>query len=221
MIKLYHYIHCPFCLRVRMALGLLEKEWESHPLPYNDEQTPKELTGVKLLPIFQFEDGTALNESLEIIRKIDVENKLSGNLLDKEELKLEIDKLLDDIGRPVHNLCMPYWVWTKEFDEESREYFLSKKEKKRGPFHLLVQRQDEFLNELPPLFERIRSKLSPFYRSDSPTILDIMIASHLWGLYVLPEFQFPSDIHDYLQKVKTLCHFNYHEDLWKSASRTF
>lgn len=217
MIKLYHYIHCPFCVRVRLAFGFLGMEWESVPTPYNDEKTPIDLTGVKMLPIVQFDDGTAMNESLDIIKKIDEKDQLQNAKLENVELKKEVEDLLDEFAGPVHNLCMPYWVWTKEFDQESREYFQTKKEKKRGSFHLLVQKRKEFLVKLPPLFTKLRNELVPFYKSDQMTVLDIMIASHLWGLYVHPDFQFPPQIHEYLQRVKSACKFDYHEDFWKEA----
>ena len=51
------------------------------------------------------------------------------------------------------------------------------------------------------------------------TIWDLMLASHLWGMYIYPEFQFPNKIHDYLMKVKSLTRFNYHEDYWQDDSQ--
>jgi len=200
-----------------MAFGYLGMSWKSKPLGYHDEKTPVELSGVKMLPIVKFEDGTAMNESLDIIKKIDEKDLLQNMKLENEELKNEVEDLLDEFAGPVHNLCMPYWVWTKEFNDESRTYFQSKKEKKRGPFHLLVQKRKEFLLLLPPLFTKLRNELVPFYKSDKLTILDIMIASHLWGLYVHPDFQFPPQIHEYLQRVKSETKFDYHEDFWKEA----
>ncbi len=200
-----------------MAFGFLGTQWESQPTHYHDEKTPIDLTGVKMLPIVQFDDGTAMNESLDIIKKIDSKDLLKNTQLENVELKKEVEDLLDEFAGPVHNLCMPYWVWTKEFNEESRKYFQEKKEKKRGPFHLLVQNRKEYLVQLPPLFDKLKTNLVPFYKSSELTILDIMIASHLWGLYVHPDFQFPSQVHEYLQRVKSECKFDYHEDLWKQA----
>ena len=39
-LKLYHYVHCPFCVRVRMILGFLQLPYQSIVLPYDDEVTP-------------------------------------------------------------------------------------------------------------------------------------------------------------------------------------
>ena len=81
MITLYHYVHCPFCVRVRMAFGHLKVPYKSVVVPYDDEKTPLDLCQKKMLPIIKWKDGKAQNESLEIIEKADQENKLQMDLL--------------------------------------------------------------------------------------------------------------------------------------------
>lgn len=208
MITLYHYAHCPFCLRVRFAFGLLGIQFKSVVLPYSDEETPLSLTGTKMLPIVSDKSGS-MNESLEIIEKYDHDNKLSINF-DFNELNIFLSKL----GSPIHNLCMPYWVYTKEFDQNNRRYFQTKKELKRGPFNKLIQEKEKYLLELAPLLCELEQKLNPFFQSKELGLADICIASHIWGLYIFPEFQFSPKIHEYLQSIKNLCNFEYHEDLW-------
>ncbi len=212
--KLYHYVHCPFCIRVRMGLGFLSLPFQSIVVAYNDEVTPVKLSGKKMLPIIVSDNGVAQNESLDILQKQDFNDKLKWKIF--LENKIEVERLIDKIGSPVHSLCMPYWIWTPEFDENSRKYFQEKKEIKRGPFKKLVKNQIQYLTELQAIIAfEIETKLEPFYRSECLTIIDIMIASHLWGLYIVPEFQFSPKMHEYLQRVKRLCHFDYHEDFWK------
>lgn len=212
MKKLYHYIHCPFCVRVRMALGFLDIEYESVVLPYHDEETPIQLTGVKMLPIYDDGDDSPINESLDIIRKIDAEKKLYSGVA-REDID-KVEELCSVLGSPIHSLCMPYWVYSKEFSDESRGYFLKKKEAKRGPFNKLAQNKSKFLNQLYPLLRDLKKDLTPYFQSSDLTIKDIVLASHLWGLYVLPEFQFEPQLHDYLQRVKNKCKFDYHYDFW-------
>ncbi len=222
-ITLYHYIHCPFCVRVRLILGLLNIEYKSVVLPYQDELTPKKLTGRKMLPILIKENGETLDESLDIIKYLaqntnEINNKdrpfslesISGEKLEK------LNHFLDQLGHPIHNLCMPYWVYTKEFNSQSRKYFQEKKETKRGPFNKLILNKKTFLEELSPLLQDLESGLHPFYQSDQLTLQDILIASHLWGMYIFPEFQFSEIIHKYLQEIKCQANFDYHQDLWTS-----
>jgi glutaredoxin 2 len=77
-----------------------------------------------------------------------------------------------------------------------------------------VKKAPQFVEELKPLLKSLQDKIHPYFESDRIRILDIMIAAHLWGLYVVPEFQFPEEIHRYLQRVKQDCRFNYHQDYW-------
>lgn len=213
-LKLYHYVHCPFCVRVRLGLGYLGLAYESSVLPYNDETTPVSLTGVKMLPIMEI-DGKPMNESLDILEELDTKNLLRISEYKSHPDTKSFEELLNKLGKNVHNLAMPYWIWTPEFDSASREYFQKKKEAKRGPFKDLVRNSFTFSQDIQKDLRELAQDLKPFYRSDKITIKDIMLAAHLWGLYVVPEFQFSPEIHNYLQTVKKECHFNYHQDFWK------
>lgn len=213
-LKLYHYVHCPFCVRVRLGLGYLGLPYESQVLPYDDESTPVKLTGLKMLPILEI-DGNAKNESLDILEHVDQKNKLQINQLKASSDLKEFEALLNKLGKNVHNLAMPYWIWTPEFNEDSRKYFQKKKEEKRGPFTQLVKNQAAFMQEIHKDLRDLSQDLKPFYRSENITIKDIMLAAHIWGLYVVPEFQFDPVIHQYLQNIKEKCRFNYHEDFWR------
>lgn len=210
--KLYHYAHCPFCVRIRMVLGYLNIPFESVVLPYNDEKTPISLMGKKMLPIFDL-NGSLMNESLDIIQKLDTANKL--NTIEAIKSYQEMELLLSQIGSDVHSLAMPYWIWSPEFDSESRQYFQKKKEAKRGPFANLVKNKEGFLKGITNTLKSLEERLTPFYTSKEITLNDILIASHLWGLYIVPEFQFSEKTHNYLQAIKQKCHFNYHEDFWR------
>lgn len=211
--KLYHYVHCPFCLRVRMTLGYLNIPYDSIVLPYDDEVTPVKLTGKKILPAFEFASNDIINESLDIAKRLDTNNKLKFELISQHQSK--IDELLNRIGSDVHSLCMPYWIYTQEFNESSRKYFQEKKEVKRGPFKNLIQNKDKYIAGLNITLSELKKDLSPYYLSSNITILDIMIASHLWGMFIFPEFQFSEKMYTYLMKVKSECHFDYHQDYFR------
>lgn len=201
-ITLYHYIHCPFCVRVRLALGYLGLSWNSIVLPYEDEKTPIELAGKKMLPIAKI-DNQVMNESLNIIAKID-RNQVLSQVLDPS-----LEQSLQTIGEYIHSLVMPYWIWTPEFSESSRQYFKKKKEIKRGPFEILVTRRQEFEVPINEWLARNQDLIHPYWKSESLAISDIALAAHLWGLHLLPNFHFPPKWHHYLQTIQRECHFNY------------
>lgn len=214
-LELYHYIHCPYCVRVRMALGYLNLNWKSTVLPYNDETTPHHLIGKKMLPIMSF-DGKPMGESLDIIKGLDPTNMLNHQKVTADEWK-KLNHVLEGLGSDVHNMAMPYWIWGPEFDDESRSYFVKKKSLKRGPFDLLRSRQPDFEASILKKLESIKHELKPFWNSSSFTIKDITLAAHLWGLFCVPEFRFPIEWYNYLMSVKKLCHFEYHAGYWRNS----
>jgi glutaredoxin 2 len=191
-----------------MALGYLKLPWISHVLPYNNEETPIRLSGKKMLPILVI-DGNARNESLDIIAILDKDEKLSTSSWG------ETDLVLNELGQYVHNLGMPYWVWSPEFDQSSRDYFIAKKSIKRGPFNELAKRRYEFEGPLKELLTKIEPQLSPYWNSTRLTIKDIALASHVWGLFAVPEFYFSQPWYDYLMKIKLECEFDFHRDFWE------
>lgn len=209
-LTLLHYIHCPYCVRVRMTLSLLGIEYHSLVVPYDDEKTPTDLIGKKMLPIMKFGE-VAIPESLDIMKRLDEKNSLRISETLREKDFNDFETLLNQVGSLVHSLAMPFWVWTPEFNESSRQYFQKKKEAKRGPFQELVKNQAKFKAELLPILEKIESQLHPFFGSESFTVKDILLSAHLWGLYSVPEFQFPEKVHSYLQSVKSHCRFNYQQ----------
>ena len=203
---LYHYVHCPYCVRVRMVLGYLNIPFESVVLPYNDEKTPIELTGKKMLPIMTI-GNQSINESIEIIKELDKKNKIKfTKSIDELEL------ITREIGKFVHPLAMPAWIYSKEFDDLSRIYFVNKKEKSKGPFSNLYENRDKYLNDAYSYFMD-NKKLFEINSKDALGD-QILISSHLYGLYLVPDFSFPESVHKYIQDTREKCKFDYHTDFW-------
>lgn len=212
---LYHYSHCPFCVRVRMAAGFLKINYDTKLLRYDDEQTPMKLAGSKMLPIWVNENRNAINESLDIISLIDIENKFDTKKTMATQEWKSFEERVNELSGYVHSLAMPYFIYTKEFDDKSRMYFQKKKEQKRGPFEVLVKNRNLFEKELQECLVNLEEDIKEYYKSKLLTLHDVILASHLWGMYVVPEFQFSPKLHSYLQKIKKECNFEYQEDLWK------
>lgn len=213
---LYHYNHCPYCIRVRMAANHLEINYDTKLVRYDDEQTPMKLSGSKMLPIWVNENGNGINESLDIIALIDVENKFETKKTVTSPEWKSFEEKLNKASNYIHSLAMPYFIYSKEFDEKSRIYFQRKKEEKRGPFEVLIKNRGLFEKELSEYLEDFEKDIGDsYYKSESLRLFDIVLAAHMWGLYVVPEFQFTPKMHAYLQKVKKDCRFDYQSELWK------
>src|SRR5690606_41720437 len=110
--------------------------YDTQLVRYDDEQTPMKLAGTKMLPIWVNENGNGINESLDIISLIDIENRFkTKETIATHEWK-EFEQLLNTVSGYVHNIAMPHFIYTKEFDDKSREYFQKRKEQKREQVEL-------------------------------------------------------------------------------------
>lgn len=216
-VTLYHYLHCPFCIRVRLALGYLQIPYDSVLLSYADEQTPIKLTGKKMAPILQKYDGSFINESIDIIDYLDSEKTFKLTSLKTNKNFQDALLWIDDVSKSLFNLLMPYYLNNIEFNDNDRKYFLSKKQIKRGSFKLLVEKRPQYINEVNSHLEKLYPKINTFYESENLTLSDILLASHLWGLYLAYDFRVDERLHLYLQNVSSQCHFKYDGDWWINA----
>ena len=127
--KLYHYDHCPFCVRARMIIGLRGLDVEQIPLANDDEATPIGLVGKKMVPILIKEDGTAMGESLDIVRYLD--EYTGGERLD-ETVRPALQAWLDKVNAYSGQLLSPRStrIGLPEFATESaRAYYTAKKKR--------------------------------------------------------------------------------------------
>lgn len=70
--KVYVYDHCPFCVRVRMALGYKNIKHEVVFMGNDDVKTPTDLVGKKMAPILVMpDDDLTMPESLDICKYFD------------------------------------------------------------------------------------------------------------------------------------------------------
>merc|ERR1719199_2220647 len=66
------YDHCPFCVRVRLAMGIKNVKFRLDFLGNDDIERPTSLVGKKIAPIFSFpQDDLIMGESMDIIKLID------------------------------------------------------------------------------------------------------------------------------------------------------
>lgn len=71
--KLYVADHCPFCVRVRLALGLKNVKHTVEFLANDDAKTPTDLVGKKIYPIWVEDGKDPMPESMDIIKAVDAD----------------------------------------------------------------------------------------------------------------------------------------------------
>jgi len=199
-----------------LALGYLKIPYESIVSRYDEPELRQKLSGGTTTPFVVLDNGQTIRESLVIIESLDTTNHFKMNTFKSSADSKEMETLLDQLSGAIHPVTWPFWVQTPEFDEKSRQYTIEKKQKQHGSFAKLFHDKDANLQKVIPLLKTIENRLNPFYQNADFSIRDILIASHLWGLYIVPEFQFSEKMHQYLQTIKHLCHFDYQQDFWKN-----
>ena len=130
--KLYIYDHCPFCVKARMIFGLKNLPLELIVMLNDDEQTPKKLIGQKMAPILQQADGSAVPESMDIVRLVD---KYDHQPLLNGKSNPAISDWLRHVNGYVNKLLLPR-IADASFAEfatpEARSYFSEKKQASVG-----------------------------------------------------------------------------------------
>lgn len=200
--KLYVYDHCPFCVRARMIFGLKNLPFELVVLANDDEATPIGLVGKKVVPILVKNDGTAMPESLDIVRYVD------GNFGEKvlsEQIRPEIDEWVKTVGSYYNHLLSPRFVKMNlaEFETQSAvDYFTKKKTEYVGDFQ---QNLDETATYLVRLHQDLET-LVPLIKSSQAlkgelSFEDIIVFPMLRNLTCVRDVQFPAEIVAYLEKM--------------------
>lgn len=125
---LYVYDHCPFCVRVRFALGIKNVKHTLHFLANDDATTPTYLVGKKVAPIFQFNE-IVMPESMDIIRYIDSDPTFGRtNSIAPASGRTDLFEWQDSVRDVLRYLLRPRYVSTgllPEFQQsEGRNAFI-------------------------------------------------------------------------------------------------
>jgi len=121
--ELYVYDHCPFCVRVRLAAGVMGVDYKVIFMGNSDVETPTAMVGKKIAPIWKDADG-AMMESLDIIAKLDPNGtiKPASGRKDFKEWQKSVQTVM-------RKLCRPRYVMSPlvpEFQQKSgRDAFVS------------------------------------------------------------------------------------------------
>ena len=198
--KLYVYDHCPFCVRARMAAGLLGADVEEVVLANDDEATPIGMIGAKQVPILQKEDGSFMGESLDVVRYLDREGRL------KTEIRPEIQAWLDKVGEYNLKLVHPRVVkiGLPEFETpEAMKYFTDKKEKNIGSFATNLDKTGQYVQQLNGDLAELETLMAEGGAGLNGEIgmEDILVFPILRNLTVVRGVEWPQKIMDYLLRM--------------------
>ena len=198
--KLYIYDHCPFCVRARMIFGLRGLPVKLEVFANDDEAGPTALIGEKVVPILVKPDGTAMDESLDIVRFVD---EYAGKERLDDAIRPEIQAWLDKVGKYANKLIAPRCVLIglPEFASESaRLYYTAKKTAVYGNFVENFKHSDTYLAQLhadlPELAALIHSE---GHIGEKLGYEDIITFPLLRNLTMVKGLQYPEQIRRYVK----------------------
>ena len=204
--KLYVYDHCPFCIKARMVFGLKQVPVALQTVLNDDVQTPTALVGKKMVPILEKDDGTAMGESMDIVRYIDERYPMpNGDAVSclAGPTRPEIAEWTKEVMPIVMRLTMPRWVKVplKEFATDSaRSYFRHNKEKMIGSFDAALTQSEALLAELAPHLDALVPLIaSPEAVNGALSEDDFTLFPVLRQLTVVKGLTFPPAVNAYVQ----------------------
>lgn len=159
--KLYLFDHCPFCVRVRVMMGLKNLPVELEYLLQDDTETPTRLTGSILKPFLEYEPGKYMRESLDIVKYLD---ESDGEALLKAPKNPAIDAWIDEHGRIFDRLTTPlyYQMDLPEFATTSaREHYKTIHEKRVDDFERLAEEAPALLQQGQAALEKLVPHIDP------------------------------------------------------------
>ncbi|RPD98152.1 glutaredoxin 2 [Candidatus Pantoea deserta] len=196
--KLYIYDHCPFCVKARMIFGLKNLPVELIVMLNDDEETPKRLVGQKVAPILQKEDGSAMPESLDIVRFVD---KSDREPLLNGKTNPAISDWLRHVNGYVNKLLLPR-IAEASFAEfatpEARAYFRDKKEAAIGDFAELKRHAPGFIKNVSDDLRQLDKLIvKPNAVNGELSEDDIHLFPLLRSLTLVAGIDWPSRVADY------------------------
>ncbi len=210
--KLYHYDHCPYCVKARMIFGLKHVPVDVITLLNDDEETPNELIGQKMVPILQIDDELAMPESMDIVHYVD---GMDDTPIIIGEQSNKIAEWVTQSKDYMYPLVMPRWVKAplEEFETQSaRDYFTKKKEAYIGSFDDAISRTDELVAQanahLKQLDALIHSENTVnTHLSDD----DFHVFAALRSLSIVRQITFPPKLRAYMENMSVKSKVELHE----------
>jgi glutaredoxin 2 len=203
MMTLFQYHHCPYCVRADMVANYKNVEHNKVYLLNDDEQSCYELVNAKVVPILQFNDGSAMAESLDIVSKLD-ELGDSSKMLSPKVVADEIEAILATIKTSTRILTYPrsIKIGLPEFITQSAcDYFQIKKEKMiEMSFSQALQQSDKHIKQV----NEVLAQLPSLPITHRLSVDDVLIYPALRNLTMVKGLVFPTAIKTYLKHIAIL-----------------
>ena len=180
--KLYIKEHCPLSTRARTIFGLKNVPVELSVIMEGDAETPTALVGKKVVPILQKDDGTAMAESMDIVRYVD--GLHAPQIL--TEPKREAVEAWCAEARPIAaRLAIPRMTrstFKENATDAARQAYFERETKAFGDLDALFEQTPALVAQMTPLLARIETLIDEW---DGWSETDLVLYSTLRMLTIV------------------------------------
>ncbi|KNC78739.1 hypothetical protein SARC_08834 [Sphaeroforma arctica JP610] len=206
MPTLHLYDHCPYCIRVELALGLMGIKYDRVLYGYGDMTGPTKLVGKKMLPIWEDDAGKFHVESMDIVSLLQsyatAENlfKPASNRADLKEWWSRFTPVYSGLTRPRFPR-LP----VKDFAEKADvDYHRSKYDKQNVDLNIEMSKTSEYIKAMSALLEEFSEKI--LYSTECMTeggvsLDDIIYLPWFRNLTVVKGLEYPTKLEQYTSAV--------------------
>lgn len=194
--KLYIFYHCPFCVRACMIFGLKNIPITLETIMEGDSATPIRLVGKKGVPILKKDNGSYMNESMDIVHYID---KLYGAEIANKPVDKWVEAWTNALSPAMFKLVVPRFnrLDLPEFaTPQARAAAVARETKAFGDLSALIAQTPAFITSLRAPLAEIENRLSVAQRVSSN---DFIIYPWLRSLSVVKDLPLGKLTRAYMQ----------------------
>ncbi|MBU2752107.1 glutathione S-transferase [Acidithiobacillus thiooxidans] len=209
MLTLIHFDFCPFCQRVRLALGYKGIDFNEQPARFYGPEHFQSISGFDRLPVVEYPDGSRQGESLEIIAELDrrfpeTPPLWRGAIGDTEWERVQawrarISGLLFRLIAPT----LPQYASLGQ-DPRAMTYYRDRMESWLGDtLEGLQERRKEWYAGMEADLQEVTERVAHhgFY-TPVFSVADTLITGDLTGLRLLEDIQLPPELTTYFERVE-------------------
>jgi len=201
MMKLYIYEHCPFSARARTIFGLKGIPVEISVVMEGDAETSIRLVGKKVVPILEKDDGTAMAESMDIVRYVD--EQFPPKCL-TDPVREEIEAWCKEARSTISKLAIPRMTkssFKENATEAARKAYLEREQRALGDLEALMSDTPKLVVEAEELLARLELIIRD-WKAYSET--DLVLYSQLRSLSIVKGIKFGPKALGFARKMSAL-----------------
>jgi glutaredoxin 2 len=206
--RLYMFEHCSLCFRVPMIAALKRMHLQETVVLDDDTDTMVSLVGKRVIPILVKDDGTAMLESMDMVRHIE---GIGEPVLTGRE-RPEVAKWAEGVVSKTAPLTMPRYplLGLPEFATVSAlDHYTARKRKLFGDLVEVRAKTRDYIKQLMPDLETLNRLIeTPAAVNGTVSMDDIRVLPLLRSAAVVKGLSFPEKVRAYFETM--MARLGYH-----------